>query len=627
MASKEFTLLLYLSFFIHFIYAVPERGIKDLKFYKKGQFRCFAKSLFKDAEITLSVRIVGSTDDGKPIKVEKELSLKWYLLYSDCAQNFVQIKDDVLSAMVGVGGERVLNPQHTTYKTGDLTLKDGHLKKTLPLGKEKGESTNPDETIVGFQTTTREPSEQANVTGPTGQQVNPPQKAKKGKPGRRKRDIQPANAQHKSTTKKLPKTPTTTAEKGKKKGTTQKPTTRKPTTRKPTTRKPTTPTTAMKGQPEVGMDGNYLLVISLENDLPEDASLEVNVRMKMNTGYLSAAEWPLLPFYGAMSLVYLAYGVVWLIVSACQWRELLRIQFWIGGVIALGMLEKAVLFSEYNNVNDTGVPAHGLVVLALVLSCIKRTLSRILIIIVSMGFGIVKPRLGAALHRVLGVGCLYFILCIIEGSYREFSVKADVNSKQVIASVPLSVLDAVICWWIFMSLLQTMRTLRIRKNLVKLSLYRHFTNILIVSVIASVAFMIWVIKVHHFNNCITDWKEIWIDDAFWHFLFALILLAIMVLWRPTANNQRYAFTPLIDVGEDDDDDMTLSDAFQGMKMRGKSESEAPSRAEKQRKKAEDDLKWVEENIPTSGGIDTALPSLLDSDEEMMTTKLEMNKME
>jgi hypothetical protein len=31
-------------------------------------------------------------------------------------------------------------------------------------------------------------------------------------------------------------------------------------------------------------------------------------------------------FYGAMSLVYLAYGVVWLIVSACQWRELLRIQ-------------------------------------------------------------------------------------------------------------------------------------------------------------------------------------------------------------------------------------------------------------------------------------------------------------
>ena len=35
-----------------------------------------------------------------------------------------------------------------------------------------------------------------------------------------------------------------------------------------------------------------------------------------------------------------------------------------------------------------------------------------------------------------------------------------------------------------------------------------------------------------------DWKEIWVDDAFWHLLFSIILLVIMVLWRPTINNQR-----------------------------------------------------------------------------------------
>ena len=64
-----------------------------------------------------------------------------------------------------------------------------------------------------------------------------------------------------------------------------------------------------------------------------------------------------------------------------------------------------------------------------------------------------------------------------------FQLKADVENKQLIAAIPLSILDAVICWWIFMSLMQTMRTLRIRKNIVKLSLYRHFTNILVFSVI------------------------------------------------------------------------------------------------------------------------------------------------
>lgn len=34
--------------------------------------------------------------------------------------------------------------------------------------------------------------------------------------------------------------------------------------------------------------------------------------------------------------------------------------------------------------------------------------------------------------------------------------------------------------------------------------------------------------------------ELWVDDAFWRFLFSIILLVIMFLWRPSANNQRQA---------------------------------------------------------------------------------------
>ena len=51
-----------------------------------------------------------------------------------------------------------------------------------------------------------------------------------------------------------------------------------------------------------------------------------------------------------------------------------------------------------------------------------------------------------------------------------------------------------------------------------------------------------------------DWKELWLDEAFWKFLFSIILVVIMLLWRPTNSNQRYAFTPLLDNGEDEDED-------------------------------------------------------------------------
>lgn len=91
-----------------------------------------------------------------------------------------------------------------------------------------------------------------------------------------------------------------------------------------------------------------------------------------------------------MCIVYLILGIVWLLVSFLQWRDLLRIQFWIGAVILLGMLEKAMFYAEYQSINTNGVSVRGVVLLAEGVSCAKRTLARMLVVIVSLGFGIVK---------------------------------------------------------------------------------------------------------------------------------------------------------------------------------------------------------------------------------------------
>jgi hypothetical protein len=338
-----------------------------------------------------------------------------------------------------------------------------------------------------------------------------------------------------------------------------------------------------------------------------------------------------------MCIVYVFYALGWLVVSALQWRDLLRIQFWVGAVIFLGMIEKAVFYAEYQSINTTGQSVKGAVLFAELLSCLKRTLARMLVIIVSLGFGIVKPRLGPMLHRVVCVGGLYFILGALEAILRVYKPKNDPTNQTLMAGVPLAVLDSIICWWVFSSLVQTTRTLRLRRNLVKLNLYRQFTNTLIFAVLASIVFMVWVIHSHKLTSCLTDWKELWFDEAYWHLLFSVVLLVIMVLWRPTNNNQRYAFTPLLDASDDEDFEQTqVSDAFDGMKMRQQQRHSVsgqsnysllkPSKEAILSKETEDDLKWVEENIPSSF-VDAALPALVDSDEEIMTTKFERNKME
>nr|XP_042900231.1 transmembrane protein 87A isoform X4 [Parasteatoda tepidariorum] len=347
-----------------------------------------------------------------------------------------------------------------------------------------------------------------------------------------------------------------------------------------------------------------------------------------NGYFFGASSYPS-KFYGVMCGLYVIYAIVWLILSALQWRDLLRIQFWIGAVILLGLMEKAVFYAEYQSINYTGQSVQGAILFAEILSSMKRTLARMLIIIVSLGFGIVKPRLGPTLHHIVGVGFVYFTFSTIEGSLRVLKPKTDPGNQALMAGIPLAVTDSIICWWIFSSLVQTVRTLRLRRNIVKLQLYRHFTNTLLLSVIGSAAFMIWSIHAHKLVSCVDDWKELWVDEAYWHFLFSLILFVIMILWRPTNNNQRYAFTPLLDAiddDEDDEDNLVANDGFVGMKMRStKSLNNSPNHNEP-KSNLDEDLKWVEENIPPSL-TDVALPSLLDSDEEIMTTKFERSKME
>lgn len=135
-----------------------------------------------------------------------------------------------------------------------------------------------------------------------------------------------------------------------------------------------------------------------------------------------------------------------------------------------------------------------------------------------------RPRLGPTFHRILFVGVLYFSLASFEAYLRVLHPVNGPSNKALMAGIPLSVVDAAIFYWIFHSLMTTTRTLRLRRyvdyemsrlynkyiqrwefvcrNLVKLNLYRHFTNTLTFSVVASIFFMIWSIRTLKTAQCI-----------------------------------------------------------------------------------------------------------------------------
>ncbi|XP_046909224.2 transmembrane protein 87A isoform X1 [Dermatophagoides farinae] len=383
-------------------------------------------------------------------------------------------------------------------------------------------------------------------------------------------------------------------------------------------------------------DGNYLLIlfIRFENSNEHRFNLTVDINFESNSGqYLSAVDYPLLKFYGFMSCLYFVFALTWFIVSMIRWQELLKIQFFIAAIIFLGMVEKAIFFGVYQSLNINGILNRNTFYLAELFSCLKRTLARVLLIIVSSGFEIIRPHLGSNRNKIITIGIFYFILGTFDSTIRIFKPKNDLTNGNLFAEMPLALLDSIISWWIFSNLVQTTKILRLRRNCVKLELFNQLTNVLVFSVLASISFMIWQIHNHKLTSCLTTWKYLWIDEAYWHILFSIILVAIMVLWRPTNNNQRYAFTALLMDGSQDEligQSNNIENTNGEMKMRfqkSSSQNDNESSNNVISQETADHLKWIENNIKTTTLIDSTMPSLMDSDEELIDTKFEMSKIQ
>lgn len=240
-----------------------------------------------------------------------------------------------------------------------------------------------------------------------------------------------------------------------------------------------------------------------------------------------------------------------------------------------------------------------------------------------MGFGIIKARIGdESVVRLSVMSTLYFTMASIESYLRLAQTESRNENRQlVLAAVPLALIDSLICYWIFTSLIQTIRALRLRRNLVKLQFYVHFKNILIFGVTLSIAFMIYSIKIHKETEC--AWKDLWIDVSFWHVLFSILLTVIAFLWRPTKDNQQYAFAPLLNDGADDDEEEEVHFSTESHETLSKvrtSSSKHQQQNESLLEQEDSMMKWVEENIANSS-------ILLDSDDELMNTKFEVSKMQ
>jgi len=119
--------------------------------------------------------------------------------------------------------------------------------------------------------------------------------------------------------------------------------------------------------------------------------------------------------------------------------ELLPLQLWITTVLALGwlryalfpvgtsahiasyisstgMIETTLLFLHYLTWNDYGNPSIFVSSLAMIFGVTKRACSRVVVLMVSLGYGVVRPSLGDEMDKILYLGAAYFLLSLVRSS-------------------------------------------------------------------------------------------------------------------------------------------------------------------------------------------------------------------
>lgn len=183
---------------------------------------------------------------------------------------------------------------------------------------------------------------------------------------------------------------------------------------------------------------------------------------KNPNGYLPGRMAPLMNFYVFMIVAYLVLCIVWFSQFVRFRDDILQLQHCITVVIGLGLFEMILWYFDYSNFNSTGMRPVALTTWVVTVGAVRKTVSRLLILCVSMGYGVVRPTLGGLTTKVLSLGVTYFLASELLDITEYVGAINDISGRaKLLLVLPDAFLDAFLIVWIFTSLSRTLEHLQV----------------------------------------------------------------------------------------------------------------------------------------------------------------------
>lgn len=319
--------------------------------------------------------------------------------------------------------------------------------------------------------------------------------------------------------------------------------------------------------------GKYVIVVSNCNDeVGRNLTVSGEYVWKSVHGYLPGNLFGEMYFFSALTCLY-AILLAWYGIRMSIHRdEVIPIQKWMATTIGIGLLEVFFKAGDLWVWNVDGDRFWFSLYTGVVVGVLKRALSRCLVVMLCLGWGVTCDDLGDRTTRVTALGVAYAgtsaardvmtVLAITENEVLSTQTENDIWDAVTILTFVTAFIDVSFYMWIFDALSGTMKYLEEMNQARKLKRYLRLRMILLISVLFALVWTVFgIVDSANDQRIINEEVNGWVLSAVWEFNYLAVLVGLACLWSPEAGAKEYAYVmELSQLGNDLEFDTTVVDS-------------------------------------------------------------------
>ncbi|KAJ1661790.1 hypothetical protein EV178_006399 [Coemansia sp. RSA 1646] len=290
-------------------------------------------------------------------------------------------------------------------------------------------------------------------------------------------------------------------------------------------------------------------------DAASKGDFTASVRWINSHGLLPGSEYPKIYIYFILMLAYVFIAIAWGFMSWKVWSEILPVQNQLFGLVCLLAVDMGMNFGFWKYYNTTGSPSMVFSIFTLIIDAGRNSLSFFMLLVVSLGWGVVRPSLGKTMIRCILLTMVHFSAGCLYSAGILFRDPQESGPLGLVYVIPLSLSMTLFYVWILSAIINTTHLLIERQQSYKLAMYNNLWRLLLVCLVLLFAFFVLnilhTIFYSHISIAARSWKWLWFwTDGWLNFEYFTALCIILYWWRPTSQNYRYSLEEL--AGDEDE---------------------------------------------------------------------------